>query len=315
MNYAERISELFLEIESTVGTSLLNDMVLTALRRAIHDFHEKGEDDFFHQFSEVLETVKNTQPRIALVIDNLYEVWNVLLEAQKKKHPEGHLYWERQVLNAIREYRHASREEHKKMTTFGVREIHKGDVILIHSVSRSVLDTLFEAKREGKEFRVIVAEQEIEKTQQLIELLSRHQIHFQVVPEYMLSHIEVDKVFLGGVTINNQMNVVGDAGSDAVVSEFHLRKSPIYLFISTRKLSLWKSREAHHAYKVKSIRTYYGFKPITFERIKFSHDRVPLHYYDYIITELGKMTPKQIEKLYYKKYQEREGWRKKFLKE
>lgn len=317
MEYYKKISELFLDIENVVGTSKLNDFVLKALRRSIHDFREKGEDDFFQQFYELLEIVKNSEPRIALVIDSLYEVWQTLLAAKAKEHPEGHTYWERQVMNSIKKLRGVSRDEHQKMSRAGVSQVRKGDVILIHSVSRSVLDTIFQAKKLGKDFRVIVAEQETEKTQYLIEVLSNHNIHFQVVPEYMLSHIEKDitKVFLGGVTINNQMNVVGDAGSNAIVSEFHLRKSPIYLFISTRKFSLWKSRESHHTYKVKSIRAVANCRPITFERIKFSHDRVPLEFYDFIVTELGVLTPKEAKKLYDEKYEERRPWREEFLKE
>lgn len=315
--FKERVSKLFLEIESDVGTTKLNGMVLDALGIAVRDFREKNEEDFLKQFFELLELVKNTEPRIALVIDSLYGVWMALQEAKSKNHPDRHLFWEQQVLEALNEYQRETKEENKKIIDIGNLEIHKNDVILIHSISKTVLEVLFEAKRNGKKFRVIIAEQESEKTHQLIETISHHQIHFQVIPEYMLSHIEseVTKVFLGGVTINNELNVVGDAGSNAIVSEFHLKKIPIYLFLASRKFSLWKSRESHHAYKVKNVRTFAGNRPISFERIKFSHDRIPLEYYTYVITELGKMTIQEIKKLYEEKYKERASWRKEFLRE
>ncbi len=316
MSYKNKVSELFLNIESKVGTSGLSDMAMSALMEAIHDFKEKGEEDFFEQFYELFEIVKNTQPRIALVIDAFYEIWEELLKAKKKKHPEGHLYWERKILKSIRQFRSGSRLQKQQMTTTGAKQINKGDVILIHGISGSVISALSLAKKKKKKFRVIIAEQEAEKTHQMIELMNKSRIPFQVIPEYMLSHIEkeVTKVFLGAVTINSKFNVVADAGTNAIVSEFHLRKTPIYLFFTTRKFSLWESSDAHHTYKVKSTRTHTKCaKPISFERIKFSHDRIPLRLYDVFVTENGKMNAREVEKLFKKKFKERDWWRNEFF--
>jgi translation initiation factor 2B subunit (eIF-2B alpha/beta/delta family) len=318
MNYREKVSDLFRSIENMVGTTDLNKMVMKALRRSIHDFREKDEEDFLKQFYELFETVKNTQPRIALVIDDFYQIWGALQKAKEEKHPEGHLYWERKILSTIKCFQKSARDSRKKIIKKGSEQVKKNDVILIHGISRTVLDILVMARRSGKKFRVIVAEQETEKTQQLIEILTSSQIRFQVVPEYMLSHIEaeVTKVFLGAVTVNSQLNVVADAGTNAIVSEFHLRHTPVYLFFSIRKFSLWASRSSHHTYKVKHIRTHTGkAKPITFERIKFSHDRIPLRLYDVFVTESGKMNADKIEALYKKKFAERESWRVEFFDE
>ncbi len=318
MNYREKISSLFRSIENMVGTTDLNTMVMRALCRSIHDFKEKDEDDFLDQFYLLFEAVKNTQPRIALVIDDFYQIWGALQEAKEEKHPEGHLYWERKILATIKCFQRKARESRKKIIKKGVEQVKKDDVILIHGISRTVLDILVKAKRNGKKFRVVVAEQETEKTQQLIEILTAAHVRFQVVPEYMLSHIEaeVTKVFLGAVTVNSQLNVVADAGTNAIVSEFHLRKTPIYLFFSTRKFSLWASRSSHHTYKVKHIRTHTGkAKPIAFERIKFSHDRIPLKLYDVFVTEQGKMDAEKIEALYNEKFEDREAWREEFFEE
>jgi len=316
LSYQDKISKLFLDIENEVGTTRLNDMVLKALKTAIHDFREKGEEDFLQQFYELLEIVKNTSPRIALIIDHFFHIWNVLQEAKKQEHPASHLYWEQKIIEALKEFRQDAKCERKKMIKAGVSLMAKNDVILIHSISGSVLDTLFEAKRKGKVFEVIVAEQELEKTQQIVELLARKKIPFKVVPEYMLSHVEheITKVFLGAVTINSEMSVVCDAGSNAIVSEFHLSKKPIYLFISTRKFSLWKARSEHHHYKVKTTKTL-SRMPVEFHRLKFSHDRVPLDYYHVIVTELGRLKPDEVKEIYQKKYKDREGWRKEFFRD
>lgn len=316
MIYREKISKLFLDIESEVGITGMDDIALTALCRAIHDFQENGEDDFFQQFYDLFETVKNTQPRIAIIIDHFFHLWNILCAAKEEKHPEGHLFWERKIIQGIREFRKGIREEKKKMIKTGSNQVHNNDVILIHSISSSVMGSLSRAKKKGKKFKVIIAEQEIEKTQKMIELLTKNRIHFQVVPEYMLSHVEaeVTKVFLGAVTLNSNLHVVGDAGMNAIVSEFHLREKPIYLFMLTRKFSLWESRESHHRYKVTHTMTH-GYRPISFERIKFSHDRVPLNLFNFIITERGKMDNESVSDLYNKNFVDRKDWRKEFFEE
>lgn len=316
MTYKDHISKLFLDIEQEVGITKLDDLVLSSLCRAIHDFRESSEEDFFQQFYELFETVKNTQPRIALVIDHFYHLWNILCDAQGKPHPDGHLFWERKIIKAIGGFRKNIREEKKRMVKSGSAQIRNGDVILIHSLSTSVMDSLCRAKRKGKKFRVIIAEQEVEKTQKLIEKMDKSRIPFQVIPEYMLTHIEdeVSKVFLGAVTLNSNLNIVGDAGMNAVVSEFHIKKTPIYLFMLSRKFSLWKSSSSHHRYKAKTTRTH-GYMPISFERIKFSHDRTPVDLFDFIITEQGKLNSDELSHVYDTKFKEREKWRKEFFKE
>ena len=46
---------------------------------------------------------------------------------------------------------------------------------------------------------------------------------------------------------------------------------------------------------------------------KFSHDRVPAELFNYVVTELGKMTPKQIKDLYFERYEKQERMRQEFF--
>jgi translation initiation factor eIF-2B subunit alpha len=309
----DKLSILFLDIEKEAGTSQLNYHVMKALEKAIHDFIEIDEEDFFTQFQELIESVKDTKPKIALIIDHFFHIWKHLCEAQKQPHPEGHLYWERKIIDQIKCFRTQTKKYNQTIRDFGVREIINGDVILVHSNSRTVLNVLKKAVRVKKKFHVILAEQELEKTQVLIEQLSKAGVEFQVVPEYMLSHVMnvVTKVFLGGVTLNSRGFVVADAGTSPIVSDFHLHKTPLYLFISTKKFSLWKTAETDHASKIKTKKLH-GYRNIYFERVKFSHDRIELDLFNYIVTEKGILTPDETRELYKKRYDERENWRKEF---
>jgi translation initiation factor 2B subunit (eIF-2B alpha/beta/delta family) len=309
----DKLSKLFLDIEREVGTSELNDHVMLSLRKAIHDFREKDEQDFFYQFQELIETVKDTKPKIALIIDHFFYIWKHLCEAQKKPHPEGHLYWERKILDQIKCFRVQTKKYNHTIRDLGVKQIQNGDVVLIHSHSRTIMSVLKRAVRKRRKFHVILAEQELEKTQVLIEQLSKAGVSFQVVPEYMLSHVLelVTKVFLGGVTINSRGIVVADAGTSPIVSDFHLHKTPIYLFISTKKFSLWKTAKTDHASKIKT-RKLHGYRDIYFERVKFTHDRIDLDLFDHVVTEKGILTPTEAKELYKKRYDERSNWRKEF---
>jgi translation initiation factor 2B subunit (eIF-2B alpha/beta/delta family) len=315
-SYKQKLSRLFLDIERAGGTTHLNASVLTALCRAMHDFKEKDEEDFLEQFRSLLEEVKNTEPRIALVIDHLYHIWETLLVAREEDHPHGHRFWEKKIIEAIRKNRRKNGEEHQKMLKYGTDIIQDGDTILIHSRSRSVMDVLKLAQQKEKVFTVIIAEQESDKTCDLIEDLDIANIPFRVVPEYMLSHVEkdIDKVFLGALTINSDLNFVADAGTAAVVSEFHVTKTPIYLFLSTRKFSLWKARQAHHTFKATTRKTH-DYKPIEFERLKFSHDRVDIGLITAVISENGKLSAKDIREVYETKYDERKDWRAAFMRD
>lgn len=312
----DKVSKLFLDIERQGGTTHLNEAVLDSLSNAIHDFKERDEEDFLTQFRALLEQVKNTEPRIALVIDHLYHILETLQECRKIAHPHGHIYWEKQILKTIAESRKHNTEEHDKICDYGVKQIMKGDVILIHSRSGTVLDVLRAAKNAGKDFSVVIAEQESDKTCTLIEDLHRARIPFRVVPEYMLSHVEqeITKVFIGAITLNNAFHLVADAGTAAVVSEFNLKKKPVFAFLSTRKFSLWKSRVSHHTYKASTRKTH-DYRPIEYERLKFSHDRVDLDLCTYLVTEQGLLENAETKKLYHKRYGERANWRKEFMTE
>lgn len=315
MNIVEYISELLRKVESDVGTRDLNRLVIKSLKDSIRRFQPKNQEDFFHQLHDLVDVIKNTKPRFALIIEHFYAIWQALesLPEEKKKDAQA---CKRAMLEALSNLAAKSKRENEALIKNAMKVIKDGDTILIHNLSHTVMDVLKMAKKRNKRFKVIVAQQEIEKTSAIIETLFKKQIPFQVVPEYMLSHIEdmVSKVFLGGLTMNNKYNFVVDAGTMSVVSEFHLAKKPIYIFVTTSKFSYWDAREAHHTYKVVSKRLH-AHKAITFEHVKFSHDRVPLSFFANVITEEGIFTPEKIKAMYDKEYANREEWRQKFFQD
>jgi len=306
---AGEISQLFRDIEEDKGTHYLMRLTLKALQDSVRGF--KG-DDFIGSLIKLIKRIANTEPKIALVIDQFYSIIDYLYDHSPDvfnggDHKEHNV--ENLISIAISQINFALSENENKLWNNGADTIEDGDLILIHSHSRSVIHVLIEAKRQNKEFEVILAEQEFDKTISILKLIKANDIPVKVVPEYMLSHIdhEITKVFLGVLTLNSNMNFVADAGTVAIVSEFRLMKKPIYIFMTTGKFSLWKTKSKHHTYKTKNIKCS-TMHDVAYERIKFTHDRVPIEYTDYIITEEGRYVPKELEKRYWKKFKEREDW-------
>ncbi len=308
MIHTEQVSVLFRDIESDLGTQGLNRLVLTALIASINEFKVATWKTFMSQFHELLNMIESTEPKFAITMDNFYELWELLKE-EESRHDinEEPILCKKLLIHHIASISEKNILETEILIDNGISCIEDNDVLLIHNHSSTVLNILKRAFDTGKKFSVVVAEQDLEKTHAVIEFLNRYKISFRVIPSYMLSHIEdiVTKVFLGAVTLKSTFDFVMDAGSNAVISEFYLQKKPCYMFISTSKFSLWHSeKKQHDVYHVKDTRQHKS-KKINFERLKFSHDRVPLEYFDKIITEKGVVTPMQLRTIYQKLYKQR----------
>jgi len=304
-----RLSELFRNIEAEQDVHELTKYCLESLRESVNVY---SGTNLVRDFKKLVKSVYETEPKMSLIIDQFNGIMDYLYDNCRqcftnKNNDECSV--RKHICDSIDSFIIANEKKENELCNHGKKVVLDGDVILIHSYSRSVMRVLCDAYDEGVKFQVIVAEQEFDKTLSILRLLQKKGIFVKVVPEYMLSHIENDvtKVFMGVVTLNSQMLFVAAAGTSAIVSEFRLSNVPIYVFMSMGKMSLWKSHKGHDTHKVKhkKINELYN---IEYERIKFSHDRVPLNYVNFIVTEEGIFNPKEIEKIYWSKYKIREGW-------
>lgn len=313
---SDKLSKIFLQIEADLGATDLASFVMETLHETLDALQTNSVEDVFEQFRELVLEIKNTQPRISLVIYYFYEIWEEL-QIQK----------EAGTINSIEDFNEAVKrkiirlrvendEDFESIIANGAELINDGDNILVHSHSGTIRRIIAKAQYLEKKFHVILAEQEAEKTIDMIEFFSERNIQFTVVPEYMLSHIlqDVTKVFFGATTLNFEQNFICDAGSYSVLAEFHEVEIPTYMFLSTKKFSLWQSEIHHHAYKTKQKKILTkSAKLVNYERIKFSHDRVPAKLFNYIVTESGVYDPKAIHEIYTNRYHEREEIRNKYF--
>lgn len=312
MDIKNQISSTFRDIEAEKGTTALCKIVLSSLVDSFDQFKAKNLDDFIEQFKELALIIKNTKPRMGIVIYYICEIWDKL---EEKKDKIKDVDQAKKFLHKIVEnLNNEIQKDAKKVKQNGCKHIVDGDKILIHSHSKTVMDIIAKAHEKKIKFKVIVAEQEQDKTLDIIKFLKSKEIQFFVVPEYMLSHIEneITKVFLGGLTFNNQHYFVTDAGTNSIVSEFHGIKIPIYMFLTTTKFALWLSSEEHSRNKVQQFKNCKNMKEcISYERVKFSHDRISIESVDYLVTEDGIYTKEESKRLFLKKFNERKKWQAK----
>ena len=294
---AKHFSQLFRELEAEIGTQDLADLLLQALVVSIKAFKADGKTSFCEQFNDLVTIISNTEPRFGILIYCFFKLRKEFENGYFQKLPERK--WKGVILKKVKEILRDFREEIRKLIEYSDEIDVEGKTILIHDNSRTVRNVLAHYRRIGKKFKVVIAEQDYDKTHNNIERMHKLGIPFQVVPSYMLSHIHdtIDMVFFGGLTLKDTMNFVMNPGTHGIISEFLVEGTPVYMFINATKFSLWKSQKKLEVFMHKHKRAHHA-KSIEYERVKYSHDRVPHTMFEKIITNKGAFTPAQLKKFF-----------------
>jgi len=287
------LSDLFRTIESELGTHEFCLLVLKALKKSLMQYKFSNHKVLLEQFHDLFDVVRKTKPRYAIVNDSLYKVMEVLEKDTHVSIKDLTLH-----IDAIHKL-YVS--EMQSLINVGQSIDVDGKNVLIYDHSHSVQNILRTFKEQGRSFRVLVAEQDLEKTEDNILFLHQLGVPYKVVPSYMLSHVDetVDLLFFGAVTLQKNGNFVMDPGSKSIISHFYLEKKPVYVFLTTSKFSLWQPKAKELQIYTKSHkRCHHTLTEIEFERLKFSHDRVPSNLISHVVTEGGIRTSAQIVKIF-----------------
>lgn len=297
----ELFSNLMRELEVDVGTRDLTELILRSLIDAIRGFKGSKFNNFCKQYHEFAEMVTNTEPKFGI-----FRYYFGYLE----KEISGGICsitddkkWKKHAIRKIEEVLKTGRKLKRNLIKYSDELKIDGKTILIHDHSHTVQDVLVHYKSRNKKFKVIIAEQDYEKTHDNIERLHKAGINFTVVPAYMLSHVhdQIDMVFFGALTLKDTMDFVLNPGALSLITEFHSEKIPVYMFLGIDKFSLWKSKRRSEIFIHKHKRQH-AHKPIEYDRIKYSHDRVPSKFFKKIVTNEGVLTPAKLKKVYKEKF-------------
>jgi len=115
----------------------------------------------------------------------------------------------------------------------GTEWIKDGDFIVIHSIEENIEHLIPSAKKKGIKFKILLLQQDIVTTEQILIILNENQIDFEVIPEYDLVHYvdKITKLFLGTQSLTNDDYLICDPGTSNIVSECHIYNIPVLLFL------------------------------------------------------------------------------------
>ncbi|MBF0209828.1 MAG: hypothetical protein HQK64_09430 [Desulfamplus sp.] len=244
-----------------------------------------SQEEVAELYIELADAIKNSQPKIIPLI-HLIERFEKDMRQIMRTSPsieEIRITAEKSLKEQIELFKNKA----DKVTQHGLNYIKNGDVIIVHSASWVVTNILIEAKKVTKPlFRVIVLEQNKERTRQLIQALREHDIDHHVTPAHDLSHYvdEANKMFLGALTITSDHKIVAPSGTSGTVSLCHLNNISVHLFANTLHYSHNRAIDQYIYSEEGNTNTANLHFPIT----THSHDLIDLELIDHVVTENGE---------------------------
>lgn len=282
----ETLNSQLLEIDKTIGSQALATDVQESLKKTFEAFTgDRSTENVLSELLDLYNTLLDCQPRMP----------NVILPIQKlivsiHDDPKIELKDLQEALSAIEEDREERFQRIIENTAKLIGDDNK--TILLHSYSRKITRILSALKGKGAEFKVIVAMQEPEKSDKLVQVLHDAGITFTAVSEYSIAHVipEVDLALFGALTLNTNGRIVMGPGSSSIISNLENSRVPNYILMTASKFNLWEQDTPPAYVEVRKKRA----GAIRYDKKVFSHDILPVEFITGFITEEGVLDPTQV---------------------
>ena len=283
MNAQERESlhELLRYHQGVLGAARLTVVGLNSIIRAFEQIKATPQE-MRELLDELIETVRDTSPKLIALIDLLMEFQAEVGPFLQGEDPEEA---RRQAIRLLREKVSVYEEKKAAVTRHGLAHIQDGDTILVHSASSVVTNILVEATRARKDFKVLVLQLDPVRTPMVAMALAEKGIPHRVVPMHDLCHYqdEVDKLFIGALTVTPDYKIIAPKGTASVLSICHLAGIRSHLFANT----LHYSKGAAATQQIHQTATEMLEAPTPYQLISHSHDLVDLGLIDVVVNEFG----------------------------
>lgn len=247
--------------------------------------------DIRGQVETLIHTIKDSEPRIAPLINLIvscekeFEQQKIFENSTGEQVAAGAA---RIVTNHIQRLEESTR----RLVHIGGDCIENGDVIMIHSFSRPILEMFSCARERGTVFEILILKQAFVKTKQVIKYLEGEHLTYTVIPEYNVSHFvdKATKLFLGAIAITADGKALCSMGSNGIASIAHIAGLPVYLFVTSLKFSPERSTDQHIHKKTEQLME----GGVVFTQISHSHEIVDLELITHFVTERGEMDRQEI---------------------
>lgn len=165
--------------------------------------------------------------------------------------------------------------------------IHSGDFIIVSSPTGYIRNALILAHAHlERSFRILVLKQDLPRTRDIVEALDHHEIPYELIPQYNLSHYlaSATKLFISAVSVTSDNKAITGLGTAGAVSICHAHQVPVYMFVESLKFSQ-TPLSGQHIYKTEKKHVE---SEVVFHVTTFSNDFVDLNQVDHMITEKGE---------------------------
>jgi len=278
----QTIDKLFRDLIRVYSTSATSMIGLDAIKMAITELacDEAGLADEINKLSD---SIKKTQPRM-FPLDNLM----LILDREVQSLLNANQLTKKSIINLIDDFKLRLDSDLDSLIQKSLEWIEDGDFIVIHSIEENIENLIPEASQRGKNFKILVLKQDIITTGKILKILMENNIDFEVIPEYDLVHYfgEITKLFIGTQALTNDNYIVCDSGTSNIVSECHIHKVPICLFLKSLKFSHYPASDQNirkNSYKDEYDGVEYNYSI-------HSNDVIKLDLIDHIITEKGEVS-------------------------
>ena len=285
----QTIDKLFRDLIRVYSTSATSMIGLDAIKMAITELacDEAGLADEINKLSD---SIKKTQPRM-FPLDNLM----LILDREVQSLLNANQLTKKSIINLIDDFKLRLDSDLDSLIQKSLEWIEDGDFIVIHSIEENIENLIPEASQRGKNFKILVLKQDIITTGKILKILSENNIDFEVIPEYDLVHYfgEITKLFIGTQALTNDNYIVCDSGTSNIVSECHIHKVPICLFLKSLKFSHYPASDQNirkNSYKDEYDGVEYNYSI-------HSNDVIKLDLIDHIITEKGEVSINDISSI------------------
>ena len=286
----QTIDKLFRDLIRVYSTSATSMIGLDAIKMAITELacDEAGLADEINKLSD---SIKKTQPRM-FPLDNLM----LILDREVQSLLNANQLTKKSIINLIDDFKLRLDSDLDSLIQKSLEWIEDGDFIVIHSIEENIENLIPEASQRGKKFKILVLKQDIITTGKILKILKDNNIDFEVIPEYDLVHYfgEITKLFIGTQALTNDNYIVCDSGTSNIVSECHIHKVPICLFLKSLKFSHYPASDQNirkNSYKDEYDGVEYNYSI-------HSNDVIKLDLIDHIITEKGEVSINDISSIH-----------------
>jgi translation initiation factor 2B subunit (eIF-2B alpha/beta/delta family) len=279
---AERLHALLRYHAHVIGAARMTVLGLNALVRAFETVTATPAE-MIRLFDQVLAAVRDTRPKLIALIDLVGEVREELRPYLDGDDPEA---LRTEVVRRLRAKVELYEEHAAAVVRHGLEHVADGDRILVHSAGSVVTNILVEAARDRRRsFEVLVLEHDPVRTPRLARCLEAEGVPHRVLPMYDLCHVqhEIDKLFLGALTVTPDRKAIAPVGTASVVSICHVAGFRVYLFANSLHYS--RGVAASQQIHVSSPAVPEDAQPDP--HASHSHDLVDLRLFDVIVNEYG----------------------------